>query len=118
MTNTRLTDPEILEQRYPVRLLEFSIRRGSGGVGKHKGGDGVVRKIEFLKPLTVTTICQRRSAWSPYGVAGGEPGRRGQNSLRSADHRESDLAGSCELAVEAGDRLTIKTPGGGGFGTS
>ena len=74
MTNTRLTDPEILERRYPVRLLEFSIRRGSGGRGRHRGGDGVVRRIEFLRPLEVSILSQRRGPYPPYGMAGGEPG--------------------------------------------
>ncbi|MEX0820178.1 MAG: hydantoinase B/oxoprolinase family protein, partial [Pirellulaceae bacterium] len=116
MTNTRLTDPEILEQRYPVRLREFSIRVDSGGVGEHKGGDGVIRRLEFLKPLEVSTICQRRAAWAPYGVAGGEPGKTGVNSLRRADGRHEALPGSSQLEVGIGDTLTIKTPGGGGFG--
>jgi 5-oxoprolinase (ATP-hydrolysing) len=117
MTNTRLTDPEILEQRYPVRLHEFSIRRGSGGAGKHRGGDGVVRRIEFLQPLVVSTICQRRGAWKPYGVAGGEPGQLGANSIRDAAGREEELAGCIQLQVAAGDILTIETPGGGGSGS-
>ena len=116
MTNTRLTDPEILEQRYPVRLHEFSIRRGSGGVGKHSGGNGIVRRIEFLKPLQLSTICERRGSYQPYGVAGGESGEGGANSIQFADDRDEQLAGSVHLEVDAGDRLIIKTPGGGGFG--
>jgi 5-oxoprolinase (ATP-hydrolysing) len=116
MTNTRLTDPEILEQRYPVRLRQFSIRRGSGGAGTHRGGDGVVRRIEFLKPLIVSTICQRRGAWTPYGVAGGKAGQPGANSIRDAAGREEELAGCTQLQVAAGDILTIETPGGGGCG--
>ncbi|MDA1053327.1 MAG: hydantoinase B/oxoprolinase family protein [Planctomycetota bacterium] len=116
MTNTRLTDPEILEQRYPVRLHEFSIREGSGGAGKHKGGNGIVRRIEFLEPLEVSTICQRRAAWAPYGVAGGASGQTGANSIRYADGRDEALSGSVQLHVDAGDTITIETPGGGGFG--
>ena len=116
MTNTRLTDPEILEQRYPVRLHEFSIRVRSGGAGQHRGGDGIVRRIEFLQPLEVSTICQRRGAFAPYGVAGGESGQPGANSIQYADGRTEDLAGSVYLQVNAGDTLTINTPGGGGFG--
>jgi 5-oxoprolinase (ATP-hydrolysing) len=116
MTNTRLTDPEILEQRYPVRLRQFSIRRDSGGAGTHRGGDGVVRRIEFLKPLIVSTICQRRGEWTPYGVAGGKPGQPGANSIRDAAGRAEELAGCTQLQVATGDILTIETPGGGGFG--
>ncbi|MCA9145906.1 MAG: hydantoinase B/oxoprolinase family protein [Planctomycetales bacterium] len=116
MTNTRLTDPEILEQRYPVRLRQFAIRRGSGGAGEHHGGDGVVRQIEFLKPLVVSTICQRRGEWKPYGVAGGESGQAGANSIRYVTDENDELSGSVQLQVNAGDTLTIETPGGGGFG--
>lgn len=116
MTNTRLTDPEVLEQRYPVRLHEFSIRVGSGGAGEHKGGDGIVRRIEFLKRLELSTICQRRGAFAPYGVAGGASGQTGVNSIQYADGSTEDLAGSVQLQVNAGDTLTIKSPGGGGFG--
>ena len=118
MTNTRLTDPEILEQRYPVRLHGFSIRVGSGGAGMHKGGDGIMRRIEFLKPLEVSTICQRRGAFAPYGVAGGASGQTGANSIQYADGCTEELAGSVQLRVNAGDTLTIMTPGGGGFGES
>ena len=81
MTNTRLTDPEVLERRYPVRVREFSIRRGSGGAGRHRGGDGAVRELEFLRPLTVSLLTQRRGPHPPYGVAGGEPGALGRNRL-------------------------------------
>ncbi|MBI2825599.1 MAG: hydantoinase B/oxoprolinase family protein [Planctomycetia bacterium] len=92
MTNTRLTDPEVLEQRYPVRLLEFAIRRGSGGAGARRGGDGVVRRIEFLRPLDVSILSQRRGPYAPYGMAGGEPGALGpftDSSLPAAHRRES-----------------------------
>jgi 5-oxoprolinase (ATP-hydrolysing) len=83
MTNTRLTDPEVLESRYPLRLIRFQIRSGSGGAGKHRGGDGVIREIEFLEPLEVSIISQRRSR-APYGLLGGEPGAAGRNTLLRA----------------------------------
>ena len=117
MTNTRLTDPEVIERRYPVRLHEFSIRRGSGGAGRKRGGDGIVRRIEFLKPLTVSLLTERRGDYAPFGLEGGEPGAIGQNRLRRANTEEDDgLPGKVQLAVEAGDVLTLETPGGGGFG--
>ena len=81
MTNTRMTDPEILERRYPVRVLEFSIRRGSGGTGQHNGGDGVVRQIQFLRPMTLSILSQRRGPHPPYGMAGGNAGAIGVNQL-------------------------------------
>lgn len=115
MTNTRLTDPEILEQRYPVRLQEFSIRRKSGGKGRHSGGDGVVRRIEFLQPLEVSTLCQRRGNYAPYGLHGGQPGRLGQNSLRDQAGRVEVLPGCVHRRVQPGAVLTIETPGGGGY---
>jgi 5-oxoprolinase (ATP-hydrolysing) len=117
MTNTRLTDPEILEQRYPVRLQEFSIRAGSGGAGQHHGGNGIVRRIEFLKPLEVSTICERRGDFVPYGLAGGGSGQTGENSIQYADGRQERLPGSIQLQVNPGDTLAIRTPGGGGFGS-
>ena len=82
MTNTRLTDPEVLEQRYPVRLREFRIRDGSGGGGMHAGGAGVVRDLEFLEPLTLSLLTQRRDT-TPFGLAGGQPGQAGRQSNRS-----------------------------------
>ncbi len=81
MTNTRLTDPEVLERRYPVRMRTFSIRRGSGGAGRCRGGDGVIRRIEFLKPLEVSILSQRRGPYAPYGLQGGQPGAFGRNTL-------------------------------------
>lgn len=116
MTNTRLTDPEILEQRYPVRLLEFSIRRGSCGAGRHRGGDGIVRRIEFLQSLSVSTLCQRRGDYAPYGLDGGEAGAIGRNAIQCADGRIEELPGCAQFRTEAGDILRIETPGGGGFG--
>ena len=116
MTNTRITDPEVLERRYPVRLNEFSIRRGSGGVGKHAGGDGVIRHITFLAPLTVSLLSNRRGEFTPTGMAGGGNGKAGANLLRRADGSEQRLAGCEQCSVAAGDQITIKTPGGGAWG--
>jgi 5-oxoprolinase (ATP-hydrolysing) len=110
MTNTRLTDPELLERRFPVRVLELSIRRGSGGAGRFVGGDGLCRELEFLAPLRVSFIGERRRL-SPFGLAGGEPGRRGRTLLNG-----KELGGRFSLAVTAGDRLRVETPGGGGYG--
>lgn len=118
MTNTRLTDPEVLEWRYPVRLHEFSIRRGSGGVGFHRGGDGVIRRLEFLKPLRLSILSERRGPYPPFGLEDGQPGRYGRNSLkRAGSDDDQDLGGKVQITVEPGDVLTIETPGGGGFGS-
>ncbi|MBI1313620.1 hydantoinase [bacterium] len=117
MTNTRLTDAEVIERRYPVRLHEFSIRRGSGGSGKHRGGDGIVRRIEFLKPLTVSLLTQRRGEYAPFGLNGGSNGAIGHNTLQRAGSNEVEqLAGRARVDINAGDILTIETPGGGGWG--
>lgn len=113
MTNTRITDPEQLERKYPVRLLEFGIRKNSGGKGTFNGGDGIVRKIQFLKPLQVTLLAQHRK-YAPYGFNGGEDGQCGIHTLISED-KTSILSGICSLQAEAGDILVIETPGGGGF---
>jgi N-methylhydantoinase B/oxoprolinase/acetone carboxylase alpha subunit len=114
MTNTRITDPEVLEHRYPVILREFSIRRGSGGAGKWRGGDGVTRRIEFRKPMRVTLLTERR-ATQPFGLRGGAPGQSGQNLL-TRDEATETLPGRATFDVLPGDILTIHTPGGGGFG--
>jgi 5-oxoprolinase (ATP-hydrolysing) len=116
MTNTRLTDPEVLEYRYPVRLREFRVRRGSGGKGWHRGGDGVVRHIEFLRAVNLSLISQRRGPYPPYGAAGGEPGAFGHNRLLRADGTSEELPGVAGCQVEPGDVLVIETPGGGGWG--
>ncbi|HEY3391438.1 MAG TPA: hydantoinase B/oxoprolinase family protein, partial [Lacipirellulaceae bacterium] len=116
MTNTRLTDPEILERRYPARLREFSIRRGSGGAGGNRGGDGVVRRLEFLRPVTLSLLTQRRGPHPPYGMAGGQPGALGRNRIVRADGETVPLAGIAQVSVSAGDTLIIETPGGGGYG--
>jgi 5-oxoprolinase (ATP-hydrolysing) len=110
MTNTRLTDPEVLERRFPVRVRELSIRRGSGGAGRFRGGDGLCRELEFLAPLRVSFIGERRR-FSPFGLAGGEPGLRGRTSLNGVE-----LGGRFSVDVAAGARLRVETPGGGGYG--
>lgn len=116
MTNTRITDPEILERRYPVRINDFSIREHSGGLGQHRGGNGVTRELEFLTPLDVSLLTQRRSGRPPYGMQGGEPGAFGRNRLVRATGESVELAGRAQFVVEAGDRLVVETPGGGGYG--
>ena len=115
MTNTRITDPEILEQRYPVMLREFSIRHHSGGTGRYNGGDGLIREIEFLHPLNVTILSERR-VFAPYGLQGGNSGACGKNLLLRADGRIIDLGGKNETRAETRDRIRILTPGGGGWG--
>ncbi len=110
MTNTRITDPEVLESRFPVRLLEFSLRRGSGGRGLHPGGDGVVREFELLEPMQVSLLSERRDR-APYGLGGGEPGAKGRNL-----HNGRSLGGKASVDAARGDRIRIETPGGGGFG--
>ncbi len=115
MTNTRITDPEILERRYPVLLREFSIRQGSGGKGKFSGGDGLVRELEFLEPLNVAILSERR-VFPPYGLAGGQPGKQGQNIFIRDNGRMLNLGGKNEIIAKAGDRIRILTPGGGGYG--
>ncbi|MGB2986780.1 MAG: hydantoinase B/oxoprolinase family protein [Phycisphaerae bacterium] len=116
MTNTRLTDPEVLETRVPVRLVRFEIRRGSGGCGQYRGGCGVVRELEFLEPLEVSVISQRRTT-APYGLCGGGSGASGRNLLRQRGSRDEEVLGPiAHCAMRPGDRLTIETPGGGGWG--
>lgn len=117
MTNTRLTDPEVIEHRYPVRIQQFAIRRGSGGAGRHRGGDGIVRRIEFLRRLQVSLLTERRGPYPPFGLRGGQPGALGVNSLKRAGAPdEEQLEGKMQIDVDAGDVLTLQTPGGGGFG--
>lgn len=114
MTNTKITDPEILEWRYPVRLQRFCIRSGSGGQGMHPGGDGIVRELEFLEPVEVTLISQHRLT-APYGLAGGQPGQPGQQWLIKMDGTKIALKGISAIKAQAGDRIQIETPGGGGY---
>jgi 5-oxoprolinase (ATP-hydrolysing) len=115
MTNSRLTDPEVLEWRFPVLLEEFAIRRGSGGAGRWRGGDGAVRKIRFREAMTVSTLSGHRRV-PPYGLAGGSPGDLGRNRVQRADGTLVDLAGCDSVDVQPGDTLIIETPGGGGYG--
>jgi len=116
MTNTRLTDPEILERRFPVRVRSFGLRRGSGGAGQHRGGDGVVRRLEFLRPLEVSLLTQRRGPYAPYGAHGGEAGSLGRNTLLKSGGEIVELPGCARFTADAGDTLTVETPGGGGYG--
>jgi 5-oxoprolinase (ATP-hydrolysing) len=111
MTNTRMTDPEVLEAGYPVRLLSFRLLRGTGGAGKFHGGDGIERSLEFLAAVHVAIVSERRTS-GPFGLAGGSPGARGANLLNG-----KPLAGRCQFSARVGDVLNIRTPGGGGFGT-
>ncbi|RDB06383.1 hydantoinase B/oxoprolinase family protein [Runella aurantiaca] len=115
MTNTRITDAEELERRYPVRLNQFAIREGSGGSGKWQGGEGVVREITFLEPLRVTLITQHRQV-PPYGLGGGQNGQTGRQILTQKNGTTETLSGVCSVEAQAGDSLRIETPGGGGYG--
>ena len=114
-TNTRITDPEILERRYPVLLRQFSLRPGSGGAGIHKGGDGVIREIEPLRPLVMSILSERRCL-RPYGLEGGEPAETGRNLLIKKDGIALNIGGKRSGPIEVGERLLIETPGGGGYG--
>ncbi len=116
MTNSRLTDPEVLEWRFPVVLETFHIRVGSGGDGAHRGGDGVVRRLRFEEPMEVNVLAGRRRV-PPYGAAGGRPGAVGHNRKIAADGTVTEYGATLQTTVEAGDRFEIETPGGGGFGT-
>jgi len=115
MTNTRATDPEVLEFRFPVRLEEYSIRRGSGGKGQHRGGDGITRRMRFLEEMTVTTLCSHRRV-PPFGAAGGEPGEVGREWIERADGERIEHAGNDQNTVYPGDVFVMQTPSGGGFG--
>ena len=115
MTNSLLTDPEVLEARFPVRLEQFGVRVGSGGQGTHAGGDGVVRVLRFLKPMEVSLLSNRRLAGAP-GMAGGDDGLPGRQWLTLADGSPASLEGCFTADVGGGDTLHIETPGGGGWG--
>ena len=115
MTNSRLTDPEVLETRYPVLVEEFSIRRGSGGQGRNRGGDGVVRKIGFREPMTATLLSNRRRV-PPFGLEGGGPGEVGKARVERADGSVQPMSATDLVEVGAGDSIVIETPGGGGWG--
>ena len=106
----RITDPEVIERRFPVRLLEFSIRHDSGGAGRKRGGDGICRELEFLAPVEVSLLSERRSR-APFGLCGGGPGAPGRNLLNGRE-----LPARTTFQAVPGDRLRIETPGGGGYG--
>ena len=114
MSNTRNTPIEAIEHDLPIRVIGYHIRRGSGGAGRFRGGDGLVREYEMLAETTVTVLSDRRRG-APYGARGGHPGARGRNVLIRAGHEE-ELPGKAELRLRPGDRLRIETPGGGGYG--
>jgi 5-oxoprolinase (ATP-hydrolysing) len=115
MTNTRITDPEIMEWRYPVRVEEFSIRKDSGGPGKWKGGNGIVRKLRFTKAVDLTLLTQHRIE-APYGMEGGKPGATGKQHVEKSNGEVIELKGVDERDLQAGDAIVIETPGGGGWG--
>ena len=135
ITNTRIGDVEILERRYPVIVHQFGIREGSGGKGRWRGGDGVVREIEFLEPLQVSILSERRTR-QPYGMEGGEPGALGRNTwIKQPREQDGDLpedyderqplkprkiniGGKATTFMGKGDRLLVETPGAGAWGTS
>ncbi len=117
MTNTRITDPELLESRYPVHLESFRLRAGSGGRGRHGGGCGLVRHYRFTEPVTVSLLTERRTT-APYGLEGGEPGAKGTNRVERADGKREEVPGKATLTLSRGDCLILETPGGGGYGTA
>jgi 5-oxoprolinase (ATP-hydrolysing) len=115
MTNSRLTDPEVLEARFPVLVREFALRQGSGGAGHWCGGDGLRRVLEFREPMTVAILSNHRRI-APFGLAGGLPGKVGVNRLRRRDGRVELLGARASAEVQPGDAIEIETPGGGGYG--
>jgi 5-oxoprolinase (ATP-hydrolysing) len=115
MTNSRLTDPEVIEGRFPVLVERFTIRRGSGGRGRHSGGDGVTRLVRFREPMTAGILSNRRRV-PPFGLAGGEAGASGHNAVLRRDGSVEELSATATAEMAAGDAFLIETPGGGGFG--
>ncbi len=115
MTNTRLTDVEVLEKRYPVQLVRFEIRSGSGGKGRNPGGNGLTRQVLAMKPLEVSLVTSRRNT-APFGLNGGQDGKSGENWLIRKDGQRIRLRSSVQISIEAGDSILIETPGGGGMG--
>jgi 5-oxoprolinase (ATP-hydrolysing) len=115
MTNSRLTDPEVLEWRFPVLLESFEIRHGSGGAGRCRGGNGAIRRIRFLEPMTASILSNRRRI-APFGLAGGEPGAKGRNHVLRKDGTRIDLGATDSIDMREGDVFVIETPGGGGYG--
>jgi N-methylhydantoinase B len=114
MTNSWNTPTEVFEETYPARVTRYAIRRNSGGGGKHRGGEGIIRELEFLAPAEVGLLTDRRST-APYGLAGGRQGSRGRNTLKRGSAMQT-LAGKCAFTAAPGDILRIETPGGGGWG--
>ena len=117
MTNTRMTDPEVLELRYPVRQVLFGIRHGSGGEGKWRGGDGAVRRIRFMEKMTAVIVASRREV-PPFGLDGGADGAAGRQWVERADGSRETLSGTDRAELEPGDVFVIETPGGGGYGSA
>jgi 5-oxoprolinase (ATP-hydrolysing) len=117
MTNSRLTDPEVLEWRFPVLLRQFAIRQGSGGAGQHRGGNGIVRTVEFHEPMTAGILSNHRQV-PPFGLNGGRPGTVGENTVQRANGSVEALPGQATVTVYPGDQIQIATPGGGGFGAA
>lgn len=115
MTNARLTDPEVLEFRFPVLLESFRIRRGSGGKGKHRGGDGTIRRMRFLTDMVATLLSSHRTV-PPFGLEGGGTGETGRQWVERAGGEKTDLEGRCSTPMKPGDVFVISTPSGGGFG--
>jgi 5-oxoprolinase (ATP-hydrolysing) len=115
MTNTRLTDAEVLEWRFPVLLESFSIRRGSGGAGRWHGGNGVVRRVRFREAMTAAILAGRRRV-PPFGLKGGAPGAVGRNWVERSDGTREEFGGTHAVEMQAGDVFVIETPGGGGYG--
>ena len=115
MTNTRMTDPEVLERRFPVRVEHFAIRTGSGGEGHYRGGDGIVRQLRFLEDMTVTVLTSNRLR-QPHGAQGGQPGMSGINAVLRQNGDREQLSGNDRAELRAGDAFIMETPGGGGYG--
>ena len=115
MTNSHLTDPEVLESRFPVQVECFEIREGSGGAGRYRGGDGARRRLRFLEPMEVMILANRRRI-PPYGCAGGSPGAPGRNWLERSSGEMISLESCDRVQVQPGDTVVIETPGGGGYG--
>ena len=114
-TLARLTDPEVLEWRFPVLLREFAIRAGSGGQGRWRGGNGVIRRLEFREAMTAAILSGHRRV-PPYGMAGGAPGALGRNRVERADGRVEELPGTAKAEMAPGDAFVVESPGGGGYG--
>jgi 5-oxoprolinase (ATP-hydrolysing) len=116
MTNSRLTDPEVLEMRYPVRVERFEVRHGSGGAGRHRGGDGAHRRLRFLEEMDVVILANHRKV-PPFGLEGGEPGACGRNWVERVDGSRDEMTATDQRRVQPGDVFVLETPGGGGFGS-